>query len=200
MQVYASGFPQSVRSRAHCRGAHVHDRQRPNAGGATSPSTKASPELHQRHQRARVSHARTVSTTSPAKDFIAGTPTRHAPTRRTRSMRPTRSRPCVIGNAVECDYRQSGNGDGALAIFNNSTNGITQYTTTNFGSQMRATFSLQASTTRSGASSSMRRHRHHQRDAACSLPSPRRQPNPSTSSHPDRLIRSPVPSGSPTTA
>jgi hypothetical protein len=39
-------------------------------------------------------------------------------------------------NSVECDYRTPGTEDGALELFGASTNGLTEYTATNFGGQM----------------------------------------------------------------
>ena len=41
--------------------------------------------------------------------------------------------PVPWGNPVECDYRDPGVEDGALAVFQHSTNGIAEYTATNFG-------------------------------------------------------------------
>jgi hypothetical protein len=40
------------------------------------------------------------------------------------------------GNAVECDYREAGSGNGALATFGGSTNGLVEYTANNFGGAM----------------------------------------------------------------
>ena len=45
--------------------------------------------------------------------------------------------PVTVNNAVECDYRQPGSGDGALAIFSSSTNGIAEYTTDHFDGQLQ---------------------------------------------------------------
>jgi len=44
--------------------------------------------------------------------------------------------PVLAGNPVECDYRTPGAGNGSLWIFNQSTNGITEFTTNHFGGQM----------------------------------------------------------------
>jgi cysteine-rich repeat protein len=41
------------------------------------------------------------------------------------------------GNAVECDYRQPGVDDGALAVWGSSTNGLAEYTASNFGGAMQ---------------------------------------------------------------
>ncbi|TFH23626.1 MAG: hypothetical protein E4H03_05725, partial [Myxococcales bacterium] len=45
--------------------------------------------------------------------------------------------PVPSGNAVECDYRQPGAGDGAMTTFGASTNGLAEYTASNFGGQMQ---------------------------------------------------------------
>ena len=50
--------------------------------------------------------------------------------------------PVTVSNTVECDYRLPGGtlatgGDGALAVFNASTNGLTEYTASNFEGEMR---------------------------------------------------------------
>jgi hypothetical protein len=45
--------------------------------------------------------------------------------------------PVPAGNAVECDYRTPGAGDGALWTWSTSTNGITEYTTNHFGGQLQ---------------------------------------------------------------
>ncbi len=39
-------------------------------------------------------------------------------------------------NPIECDYQMPGSGDGALTLFNSSTNGLTEYTASNFGGAM----------------------------------------------------------------
>ena len=44
--------------------------------------------------------------------------------------------PVPSSNPVECDYRNPGTQDGALATFEFSTNGIAEYTTTNFAGAM----------------------------------------------------------------
>ena len=58
---------------------------------------------------------------------------------------PTRANPAgsgyptavPAGNAVECDYRIPGTEDGALELFGASTNGLTEYSASNFGSKMK---------------------------------------------------------------
>ena len=45
--------------------------------------------------------------------------------------------PVSEGNPVECDYRKPGLEDGALTTFVPSTNGITEYTASNFGGAMK---------------------------------------------------------------
>ncbi len=45
--------------------------------------------------------------------------------------------PLGTGNAIECDYQQPGVDDNALAVIGASTNGITEYTGTNFAGQMQ---------------------------------------------------------------
>ncbi len=40
-------------------------------------------------------------------------------------------------NAIECDYKAPGNGNNSLHIFNASTNGLTEYTASNFGGSMK---------------------------------------------------------------
>jgi glucose/arabinose dehydrogenase len=40
-------------------------------------------------------------------------------------------------NPIECDFKAPGNKDGALHVFNNSTNGIAEYTASNFGGSMK---------------------------------------------------------------
>ena len=44
--------------------------------------------------------------------------------------------PVSVGNPVECDYREAGPASGALATFGASTNGLAEYTTSNFGGAM----------------------------------------------------------------
>jgi hypothetical protein len=44
--------------------------------------------------------------------------------------------PVPVGNPVECDYREAGSGNGALATFGSSTNGLVEYTANNFGGAM----------------------------------------------------------------
>ncbi len=41
------------------------------------------------------------------------------------------------GNAIECDYRAPGSANKALLTFNTSTNGLTEYTASNFGGAMQ---------------------------------------------------------------
>jgi len=45
----------------------------------------------------------------------------------------------ISGNAnpAECNYKVPGNGDGALHVFKNSTNGLTEYTASNFNGAMK---------------------------------------------------------------
>ena len=45
----------------------------------------------------------------------------------------------IVGaaNPEECEYKQSGNGDGALTIVKDSVNGLTEYTASNFGGSMQ---------------------------------------------------------------
>jgi len=45
--------------------------------------------------------------------------------------------PVSVSNPVECDYRYPGLGDGSIAIFDKSTNGLTEYTTSHFGGQLQ---------------------------------------------------------------
>jgi len=45
--------------------------------------------------------------------------------------------PVPVSNPVECDYRTPGEDDGALATFRRSTNGLVEYTASNFGGEMR---------------------------------------------------------------
>lgn len=45
--------------------------------------------------------------------------------------------PVSTNNSVECDYRVPGTQDGSLMTFKRSTNGIVEYTASNFGGQMR---------------------------------------------------------------
>ncbi|MEM7255752.1 MAG: choice-of-anchor D domain-containing protein [Pseudomonadota bacterium] len=40
-------------------------------------------------------------------------------------------------NAKECTFKKPGNGDGALHVFNSSTNGMDEYTASNFGGAMK---------------------------------------------------------------
>ena len=40
-------------------------------------------------------------------------------------------------NGTECNYKIPGNGDGALHVFNSSTNGLDEYTASNFGNAMK---------------------------------------------------------------
>ncbi len=40
-------------------------------------------------------------------------------------------------NPAECNFKQPGNGDGALHVFNSSTNGLAEYTASNFGGAMQ---------------------------------------------------------------
>ena len=66
--------------------------------------------------------------------------------------------PAVAANPVECDFRSpgtrgAGNAAGALVTFPTSTNGLAEYTATNFGGAMEGTWSRRASTTPSTASS-----------------------------------------------
>lgn len=44
--------------------------------------------------------------------------------------------PVPAGNAIECDYRTPGTTNGSLWTWGTSTNGITEYTTNNFGGQL----------------------------------------------------------------
>ncbi len=45
--------------------------------------------------------------------------------------------PDSLAYAAECDYRQPGEADGALTTFSSSTNGIAEYTASNFGGAMQ---------------------------------------------------------------
>jgi N-acetylneuraminic acid mutarotase len=45
--------------------------------------------------------------------------------------------PVPAANPVECDYREAGAANGALATFSASTNGLTEYTADNFGGAMQ---------------------------------------------------------------
>jgi len=45
--------------------------------------------------------------------------------------------PDSLAYAAECDYRQPGEADGALTTFSSSTNGITEYTASNFGGALQ---------------------------------------------------------------
>ncbi|WP_054682634.1 hypothetical protein [Rhodothermus marinus] len=45
--------------------------------------------------------------------------------------------PASLAYAAECDYRQPGEADGALTTFSSSTNGITEYTASNFGGALQ---------------------------------------------------------------
>jgi hypothetical protein len=45
--------------------------------------------------------------------------------------------PVTVANPIECDYRMPGAESGALATFPASTNGLTEYTTANFGGAMQ---------------------------------------------------------------
>ncbi|MCI0568248.1 MAG: hypothetical protein L0Z52_08690, partial [Acidobacteria bacterium] len=45
--------------------------------------------------------------------------------------------PVSVSNAVECDYRAPGPADGSLAVWGSSTNGLTEYTASNFGGLMQ---------------------------------------------------------------
>jgi hypothetical protein len=45
--------------------------------------------------------------------------------------------PVSVGNPVECDYREAGSPNGALATFTSSTNGLAEYTAANFGGAMQ---------------------------------------------------------------
>lgn len=40
-------------------------------------------------------------------------------------------------NGIECDYKVPGDGDGALHVFKSSTNGLDEYTASNFGGSMK---------------------------------------------------------------
>jgi len=44
--------------------------------------------------------------------------------------------PVPAGNAIECDYRTPGTGNGALFTWGTSTNGLAEYTTSDFGGQL----------------------------------------------------------------
>jgi hypothetical protein len=45
--------------------------------------------------------------------------------------------PVATANPVECDYRQPGSGNGALTTFGTSTNGLAEYTASNFGGVLK---------------------------------------------------------------
>ncbi|SHL05998.1 malectin domain-containing carbohydrate-binding protein [Rhodothermus profundi] len=50
--------------------------------------------------------------------------------------------PPALAYAAECDYRQPGVADGALTTFTSSTNGITEYTASNFGGALQGNLLL----------------------------------------------------------
>ena len=45
--------------------------------------------------------------------------------------------PVSAPNPIECDYREAGSQSGAITVFVESTNGLTEYTTENFGGAMK---------------------------------------------------------------
>ena len=72
----------------------------------------------------------------PSAGYYAGhpNPTRANPAN---TFNPTNPQsPVSVSNPVECEYREPGVDDGALATWNSSTNGITEYTSSAFGGAM----------------------------------------------------------------
>lgn len=72
----------------------------------------------------------------PSQGYYAGHPN---PTRGNMNNTWNGQSPVALvgSNPVECDYRQSGVDDGALATWGYSTNGMAEYVATNFGGQLR---------------------------------------------------------------
>lgn len=72
------------------------------------------------------------------KGYYGGHPN---PTRGSKANKFNNSNPQspISGNAnpAECNYKVPGNGDGALHVFKNSTNGLTEYTASNFNGAMK---------------------------------------------------------------
>ncbi len=72
------------------------------------------------------------------KNFYGGHPN---PTRGNLNNKFNASNPQtpIVGpaNPEECDYKQSGNGDGSLTIVKDSVNGLTEYTASNFGGSLQ---------------------------------------------------------------
>jgi len=66
--------------------------------------------------------------------YYAGHPN---PTRGNTNNQFNGQSPVTTANAVECDYRAPGSGNGALTLFGSSTNGIAEYTASNFGSALK---------------------------------------------------------------
>ncbi len=72
----------------------------------------------------------------PSRGYYAGhpNPTRARTANTFNSSNP--QSPVSSNNTVECDYRAPGAGDGALFTFKRSTNGLVEYTASNFGDAM----------------------------------------------------------------
>ncbi|MGI9455318.1 MAG: malectin domain-containing carbohydrate-binding protein, partial [Aeoliella sp.] len=62
-------------------------------------------------------------------------PTRSNPNNTFNDLNP--QSPVSVGNPVESDYRKPGDGDGALHVWGSSTNGLTEYTASNFQGSLR---------------------------------------------------------------
>ena len=138
-----AGLPQPLRRRDHRVGKMYTIDNGGNAGWGDAAAGRG-PRRHL-HERARTSRGRptaTPSTASPGRATTAAIRIRRAPTRPTRSA--ARRRSPGAANPVECDFRSPGAGQRAGQrrrraghVPGSSTNGLAEYTASNFGGAMK---------------------------------------------------------------
>lgn len=136
VQVYAPGFRNSYDLVITQNGRMFATDNGPNSGWGDLPAGEGTdnctnavrdPGTTYKDQLHRV----------PARGYYGGhpNPTRGRKANTFNSSNP--QSPVATSNSVECDYRTPGNQDGALVTFSRSTNGIAEYTASNFGGQLR---------------------------------------------------------------
>ncbi len=131
VQVYAPGFRNPYDLLIHSSGHMYTVDNGPNAGWGGTPSGCTNAQVEPGVTLLDNLHL----ITGPG--FYGGHPN---PTRGNMSntFNPTNPQsPVTVSNPVECTYLQPFTEDGALILFNSSTNGLTEYPASNFGAQMR---------------------------------------------------------------
>jgi hypothetical protein len=132
VQVYASGFRNPYDVIINRAGRMYSIDNGPNAGWGDEPIGQGGPNCTNALNEPGVTFNDQLQYIT-GQGFYAGHPN---PTRGNKANTFNGQSPVTVSDPVECDYLQPGVNDGALATFGASTDGLAEYTASNFGGAM----------------------------------------------------------------